>query len=90
MRILLVGHGKMGRMVESLAKDYDCEVAGVIDPVSPSHGGGPDDDRWRGVDVAVDFTSPDAVMIRAPTKAIAPSGVSVFAVKLMFTPFASG
>ena len=32
MKILLVGHGKMGRMVESLAGEYDCEVAGVIDP----------------------------------------------------------
>jgi 4-hydroxy-tetrahydrodipicolinate reductase len=69
MRILLVGHGKMGRMVEALAREYQCEVAGVIDPQSPAHGGGADDDRWRGVDVAVDFTSPDAVMANAPVLA---------------------
>jgi 4-hydroxy-tetrahydrodipicolinate reductase len=69
MRLLLVGHGKMGRMVESLAGAYDCEVAGVIDDQSPSHGGGPDADRWAGVDVAVDFTTPDAVMVNAPVLA---------------------
>jgi 4-hydroxy-tetrahydrodipicolinate reductase len=69
MRILLVGHGKMGRMVESLARDYDCEVAGVIDPLSPSHGGDPDATQWNGVDVAVDFTAPDAVMTNAPVLA---------------------
>jgi len=69
MRILLVGHGKMGRMVESLAAGYGCEVAGVIDDQSPAHGGGPDADRWKGVDVAVDFTTPDAVMSNAPVLA---------------------
>src|SRR5262245_59913272 len=69
VKILLVGHGKMGRMVESLASAYDCEVAGVIDDQSPSHGGGPDSDRWKGVDVAVDFTTPDAVMTNAPVLA---------------------
>ena len=37
MRILLVGHGKMGRLVESLAPEYGCEVAGVVDPESPAH-----------------------------------------------------
>jgi 4-hydroxy-tetrahydrodipicolinate reductase len=75
MKIVLVGHGKMGRMVESLAREYDCDVAGVIDPLSPAHGGGPDDNRWRGVDVAIDFTSPDAVMTNAP--ALARRGINL-------------
>src|SRR5206468_7470802 len=75
MRILLVGHGKMGRMIESLAGEYDCEVAGVIDPQSPAHGGNADAERWRGVDVAVDFTSPDAVMSNAPV--LAKRGISL-------------
>ena len=43
MRIVLVGHGKMGQLVGELAGQYGCEVAGVIDPASPRHGGGPDD-----------------------------------------------
>jgi 4-hydroxy-tetrahydrodipicolinate reductase len=56
----------MGRMIESLAGEYGCDVAGVIDPLSPAHGGNADDERWHDVDVAVDFTSPDAVMSNAP------------------------
>src|SRR6266545_4696102 len=75
MKILLVGHGRMGRLVESLAPEYDCEVAGVIDPVSPSHTAGADDDRWRGVDVAIDFSSPQAVAANVP--ALARRGVNL-------------
>ena len=65
MRILLVGHGKMGQLVGELAGQYDCEVAGVIDPVSPLHGGGPDADRWTGVDVAIDFSTAASVPANA-------------------------
>jgi 4-hydroxy-tetrahydrodipicolinate reductase len=65
MKILLVGHGKMGQMVGALAPQYDAEIAGVIDPLSPLHGGGPDADRWAGVDVAIDFSTPDSVVANA-------------------------
>jgi 4-hydroxy-tetrahydrodipicolinate reductase len=66
VRILLVGHGKMGQLVSELSKQYGCDVAGVIDPLSPLHGGGADDDRWRGVDVAIDFSTADSVMTNLP------------------------
>jgi 4-hydroxy-tetrahydrodipicolinate reductase len=69
MRILLVGHGKMGQLVGELSKQYGCDVAGVIDPMSPQHGGGPDDDGWRGVDVAIDFSTADSVMSNLPVLA---------------------
>jgi 4-hydroxy-tetrahydrodipicolinate reductase len=61
MRILLVGYGKMGRLVAQLAPQYECEVAGIVDPQAPEHSGPIDDSRWKDVDVAIDFTSPDAV-----------------------------
>jgi 4-hydroxy-tetrahydrodipicolinate reductase len=61
MRIVLVGYGKMGQLVGELAGQYGCEVAGVIDPMSPRHGGGPEADAWTGVDVAIDFSTPDSV-----------------------------
>ncbi len=48
------------------AAQYGCEVAGVIDPQSPLHGGGPDADRWAGVDVAIDFST--AGLGRRPTR----------------------
>lgn len=66
-RILLVGYGRMGKLVESLAGEYACEVAGIVDPVLG--GEGVDSDRWAGVagvDVAIDFTTPDAVMANVP------------------------
>ena len=66
MRILLVGHGKMGRLVESLAPEYGCDVAGVIDPQSAAHGGGPDAPRWSGVDVAIDFSTGASVPVNVP------------------------
>src|SRR5262245_16317741 len=65
MRVLLVGYGKMGRLVGDLAPQYGCEVAGIIDPQSPSHGGGPDNPKWRGIDVAIDFSAPDVVVSNA-------------------------
>jgi 4-hydroxy-tetrahydrodipicolinate reductase len=65
MRILLVGHGRMGRIVESLAPEYGCEVAGVIDSRSSVSGAG-DDNRWGPVDVAIDFSSPAAVAVNVP------------------------
>jgi 4-hydroxy-tetrahydrodipicolinate reductase len=75
MKLLLVGHGKMGRMVESLAGDYGFEVAGVIDPLSAAHGGGPDAAAWGGVDVAVDFSTADSVPVNAP--ALARRGINL-------------
>jgi 4-hydroxy-tetrahydrodipicolinate reductase len=75
VKILLVGHGKMGRLVGELAGQYDCEVAGVIDPASPLHGGGPDADRWTGVDVAIDFSIPDSVP--ANVSALARRGINL-------------
>jgi 4-hydroxy-tetrahydrodipicolinate reductase len=62
MRVLLVGYGKMGRLVAQLAPDYGCEVAGIVDPGSRDHAASIDDARWTGIDVAIDFTSPEAVV----------------------------
>jgi 4-hydroxy-tetrahydrodipicolinate reductase len=75
MKLLLVGHGKMGQLVGTLAPQYDDEVVGVIDPASPLHGGGPGDARWAGVDVAIDFSTPDSVVTNA--KALAARGISL-------------
>lgn len=75
MRILLIGHGRMGRLVGDLAAEYGCEVVGIIDPQSPLHAGGLDQDRWRGVDVAIDFTFPGAV--RPNAEALARLGVNI-------------
>jgi 4-hydroxy-tetrahydrodipicolinate reductase len=75
MRILLVGHGKMGRMIESLAPEFGGEVAGVIDPTHPQGKDGPESARWSGVDVAIDFSTPDSVVKNVPV--LAGRGINV-------------
>jgi len=75
MRIVLVGYGKMGRLIGELAPGYSCEVAGVIDPLSPAHTAPIDDPRWTDVDVAIDFTSPEAV--RGNVRALAEHGINI-------------
>jgi 4-hydroxy-tetrahydrodipicolinate reductase len=64
MRILLLGHGRMGKLVESLAASYDATLAGVVDEHS-----GPNaiaSGEFGNVDVAIDFTLPDAVPANLP------------------------
>jgi len=77
-----VGYGRMGKLVESLAGEYGCEIAGIVDPLIGKDG--VDSDRWTGVpgvpgvpgvDVAVDFSAPDAVMTNVP--ALARRGLNV-------------
>ena len=58
MKLLLVGYGKMGRMVEELAPSQGCEVAGHID-VDAGDWGAP-------ADVAVDFSTADALEANFP------------------------
>ena len=45
-KILLVGYGRMGKLVESLAGEYGCEIAGIVDPLVSADG--VDSDRWAG------------------------------------------
>ena len=75
MKIVLVGHGKMGQLVGSLASQYGADVVGILDPNSPLHGGGPADAKWDGVDVAIDFSTPDSVITNA--RALAGRGISL-------------
>lgn len=70
-RVLLVGHGRMGRLVESLAPTYGFEIAGIVTEADP---GGFDADHGR-VDVAIDFTLPEAVPENLP--ALAARGINV-------------
>ena len=53
-RLLLVGHGRMGRLVESLAAESGFAVAGAIDSRSR-------DGEWPDADVAIDFSVAEAV-----------------------------
>lgn len=60
-RLLVVGHGRMGRLVEALAPEYGFEVAGCVDEAVNAGGAALTADRCRDVEVAVEFTTAAAV-----------------------------
>ena len=57
MKLLLVGYGKMGRMVEELAAGQDIEIVGRVDEGR---------DEWQPADVAVDFSTAGALLANFP------------------------
>jgi len=75
MRILLVGHGRMGHMVASLAGEYGCTVAGIIDSRSAPQLQDTAALPWTDVKVAIDFSAPGAVA--ANVAALARRGIHV-------------
>jgi 4-hydroxy-tetrahydrodipicolinate reductase len=75
MRLLVVGHGRMGRLVAAHASAYGFEVRGVLDRAANAAGAGVSAEACRGVDVAVDFSTPEATLATAPL--LAARGVSL-------------
>ena len=57
-RLLLVGHGRMGRLIEQLCPEYGFELAGIVDRNTAG-----DPSRWPPAHVAVDFSVAEAVPI---------------------------
>jgi 4-hydroxy-tetrahydrodipicolinate reductase len=57
-RVLLIGHGRMGSLVERLAPEYRCEICGIVTEETGAAGIA----GAREADVAIDFTAPDAVL----------------------------
>lgn len=58
MRILLIGHGRMGKLVETLAQEHGCEIAAIAEVdrsiAAALEKAGP-------VEMAIDFSQPAAV-----------------------------
>lgn len=57
LKVLLVGYGKMGRMVEDLSAGQDIEIVGRVD--EGRH-------EWTAADVAIDFTTAGALLANFP------------------------
>ena len=57
MRIALIGYGKMGRMIEQIAKDRGHEIVCVIDVDNQQDF---DSEAFKSADVAIEFTNPTA------------------------------
>ena len=54
MKLLLIGHGRMGQLVEALARDEGFEVVGAVTGKNAK-------DDWPAADVAIDFSVAAAV-----------------------------
>jgi 4-hydroxy-tetrahydrodipicolinate reductase len=55
-RVLVIGRGRMGRLVESLSGEYGFDVAGWVDRENAGRSA-----DWPDADVAIDFSTGDAV-----------------------------
>ncbi len=61
-RIVLVGYGKMGRMIEGMSASYGCEVVSIIDPSFPEAHPELTAESIATADIAIEFTHPGIVM----------------------------
>ena len=57
MKIALIGYGKMGRMIEQIAKERGHEIVSIIDVDNQQDF---DSEAFKSADVAIEFTSPTA------------------------------
>jgi 4-hydroxy-tetrahydrodipicolinate reductase len=62
LSLVLLGHGKMGKVLATLAPQRGFSIACVFDEDSNRDGQGVTAENFRAVDVAVDFTTPTAAL----------------------------
>jgi 4-hydroxy-tetrahydrodipicolinate reductase len=60
--LAIVGYGKMGKLVEQLAPEYGFQVALKLDEFNNAGFEGLTPENFRGIDVAIDFSIPSAVL----------------------------
>jgi 4-hydroxy-tetrahydrodipicolinate reductase len=60
--LAIVGYGKMGKLVEQLAPEYGFTVALKLDEFNNAAFVGLTPENFRGVDMAIDFSIPSAVL----------------------------
>ena len=58
--LAIVGHGKMGRLIEQLAPEYGFDVRVALNSGTNASGAGLTRENLRGVDAAVEFSTPSA------------------------------
>ena len=75
MNIALIGYGKMGREIERIAKDRGVHVTATFDIADNQDGAGLTKDALKGVDVCIDFSSPESVVDNI--RSVAASGKNI-------------
>jgi 4-hydroxy-tetrahydrodipicolinate reductase len=61
-RLAIVGYGKMGRLIEQFAPECGFQVALKLDEFNNTAFEGVTPENFRGIDVAIDFSVPSAVV----------------------------
>lgn len=62
MKLAIIGYGKMGKLIEQLAPDYGFTVGLKLDEFNNVNFEGITQENFQGIDVAVDFSIPSAVV----------------------------
>ena len=62
MNLAIIGYGKMGHLLEQLAPEYGFDVPLRLDIAENENGRGITRESFSGIDVAVDFSVPGAVL----------------------------
>jgi 4-hydroxy-tetrahydrodipicolinate reductase len=75
MKLAIVGYGKMGRLIESLAPEYGMETVLKLDEFNNADFTGITPEAFQGIDIAIDFSTPKAVV--ANVERIAALGVNI-------------
>jgi len=57
LKIAIIGYGQMGKLIEQLAPEYECEIVAKIDPVL---GNTITSEALNEADVCIEFSTPDA------------------------------
>ncbi|MCU1234059.1 MAG: dihydrodipicolinate reductase [Candidatus Solibacter sp.] len=60
-KLAIVGYGKMGKLIEQLAQQYDFDVALKLDEFNNANGEGLTKENFAAIDVAIEFSIPAAV-----------------------------
>ena len=60
--LAIIGHGKMGRLIEQLAPEYGFDVRLALNSGTNERGAGLTRENLRGVDAAVEFSTPSAAV----------------------------
>ena len=62
MNLALIGYGKMGKLLEQLAPQYDFNVTSKLDEFNNANYEGITAENFRGIDAAIEFSIPSATV----------------------------
>ncbi len=63
MNLAIIGYGKMGRLIEQLAPEFQGDVTVRLDEHNNKNGAGITSENLAGVDVAIEFSTPEAAVV---------------------------